>query len=274
MIYQRPESIKTTIDNYLKDFSNIETAKNSLFNIGAGTWEHPCWTNLDLPAQTPAFAAIQAPCIPHDLVNQEELPIPSDSVYAFYCSHVIEHLPEFAVNRLMKEVYRCLKKGGVFRIVTGPCADLDWSALLRNDLNWWFWHEQNEFKSCSGKDSRTMTIFERWLYHLATPRSTYSDTPCERKFEGKEILELVKKNMSEPTKLWDILTESLVFDQSSPGNHISWWNYNKLSANLSNAGFCNIRRSAYGQSQFHILRDLTYFDQTYPQISVYVETIK
>ena len=43
---------------------------------------------------------------------------------------------------------------------------------------------------------------------------------------------------------------------------------------LSEAGFSVIYRSGYGQSRLWWMRDLRYFDQTYPQISVYVEAIK
>ena len=139
MIYNRPESVKTSEKDYLSFYSNKQEAKNRQFNIGAGIWEHPFWTNLDLPAQSEAFAAIQAPCIHIDLVKDKELPIPADSVDNFYCSHVVEHLPETAVQNILLNTYRCLRKGGCVRIVTGPCADLDWQALRRGDINWWFW---------------------------------------------------------------------------------------------------------------------------------------
>lgn len=274
MIYSRPHSIQIPIDHYINEYANQDAAKACLYNIGAGTWVHPCWSNLDLPAQTPAFAAIQAPFIPHDLVNQTELPIPTQSADAFYCSHVVEHLPEFAVVNLMKEAFRCLKNGGVFRIVTGPCADLDWQALLRSDKNWWFWNDSIDFKESIEKDKGPMTIYDRWLYHIATARSLYSDSPCDKKYSSVEIAELVSTHKSKPQVLWDLLTKSLNFNKSSPGDHMSWWNFEKLSAHLIESGFTNVRRSAYGQSHLFWMRDLEYFDQTYPQISVYLEATK
>jgi hypothetical protein len=276
MIYNRPESIITTTDDYVREFGSEEEARRRLFNIGSGTWSHECWSNLDLPAQSPEFAAIQAPCIPHDLVSQSSLPIPSDSVQVFYCSHVVEHLPYWAVVNLMREAVRCLRPGGVLRIVTGPCADLDWHALLRNDSRWWFWELGGNVSrtACGSAGAGAGSIYDRWLHHIATPRSPLSLTPCERKYGGEEIRELVDAHRSRPQALWNLLTESLPFDSHSPGDHISWWNFDRLSQTLLEAGFGSVRRSGYGQSSVLLMRDLRHFDQTYPQISVYIEAVR
>lgn len=274
MIYNRPHSIEIPIDQYITEFGSEKEEKLRFFNIGSGTWSHSCWSNIDLPAQTPAFAKIQSPCIHHDLVTQSELPIQSASVRAFYCSHVIEHLPEYAVENLIIEAFRCLEIGGVFRIVTGPCADLDWAALLRGDKQWWFWYDDPKFRETVEKEKGPMDIYERWLYHIATPRSLYSPTPCYQKYSSSEIAALVNTYKAAPQDLWDFFTSSLEFSKCSPGDHLSWWNYDKLNFKLLQAGFTNVYRSGYGQSQLPFMRDLVYFDQSYPQISVYAEATK
>ena len=273
-IYQRPHSIEVSESDYLNTYSSTEEAKSRLFNIGSGSWSHPCWTNVDLPPQSEAFAAIQAPCIHHDLVAESALPLPSDSVDAFYCSHVVEHIPESAVFNFMRESFRCLRKGGVLRIVTGPCADLDWYAMLRNDFDWWFWMNEEDFAKTVERDHPPMTIYDRWLYHVATPRSTYSKTPSDKKFNASELRELVAQHRDNPEPLLDMLTQPLPFNYDSPGNHISWWNFAKLERFLRRAGFTTVFRSGYGQSTTRFMRDLRYFDQSYPQISVSVEAIK
>ena len=269
-IYNRPESVEIPLESYLAVYGSEEAARARLFNVGAGVWSHPCWTNLDLPPQSEAFARIQSPCVFHDLVAQRELPIASATVDAFYCSHVVEHIPTDAVLDLMRETYRCLRPGGVFRIVTGPCADLDWQAMQRGDRGWWFWMDDVDFASSVEGDAGPMTIHERWLYHLATPRSTYSRTPCAQKFGGHELADLVAQHREDPRPLLDMLTD-LPFSYQSPGDHISWWNYDKLASFLQRAGFSQVARSAYGQSIAPIMRDVRHFDRTYPQISVYVE---
>ena len=273
MIYNRPTSIEVKKDEYIKSFGSVENAKQKFYNIGAGTWEHPCWNNIDLPAQTPEFAAIQAPCINHDLVKNEKLPINSNSVEAFYTSHVVEHIPDFANKNLFKEAYRCLNSGGVFRISTGPCADMDWQAILREDENWWYFYDK-EFERSLVKQSRPMTVYDKWLFHLSTPNSVFSSTESENKYSSEEIKKLINENLNSRDKLLNYLTKDVIFDIDAPGNHVCWWNYNKLNEYLTDAGFSNIYRSGYGQSRLSWMRDLRYFDQTYPQISVYVEAVK
>jgi SAM-dependent methyltransferase len=273
-IYQRPHSVEVAPDVYLARYGSADTAKQRLFNIGAGSWSHPYWTNVDLPAQTAAFAAIQAPCLHHDLVASPALPFESGSVDAFYCSHVVEHLPESAVENLINEAHRCLAPRGTCRIVTGPCADLDWSAMRRGDRDWWFWMNEPDFAASIEGARGSMTIYDRWLYHLATPRSVYSPTPCDAKFDGSQLQALVTEHTTDPRGLLDLMTEGLAFSYTSPGDHISWWNYPKLEAFLRRAGFASVVRSGYGQSSVDLMRDLRYFDQTYPQISVYAEAVK
>jgi predicted SAM-dependent methyltransferase len=51
------------------------------------------------------------------------LPFPDASVDVFYSHHVIEHFPDSCLPLHFKEMYRCLKPGGVFR-VGGPNADM------------------------------------------------------------------------------------------------------------------------------------------------------
>jgi SAM-dependent methyltransferase len=272
MIYVRPASIEILTTDYISIYGDKELAKQKLFNIGAGAWRHDYWTNIDLPAQTEAFAAIQEPCIYHDLIKQKSLPIPNEGADVFYCSHVVEHLPDDIVLNLMKEANRCLSTGGLFRIVTGPCSDLDWNALLRMDEKWWYWFQ--ELNKSSKKDMQTMTIYDKWLYSVATARSPWSESNCDRKYSSNEISELVKKYRDDATFLLNMLTSTLEFDYSAPGNHMSWWNSVKLINYLKQAGFKDVKKSAFGQSESALMRDLRYFDQTYPQISVYIEARK
>lgn len=274
MIYKRPDSIEISIDDYLALYGTELAAKQRLYNIGAGAWSHACWTNLDLPAQTEAFAAIQAPCIYHDLIKQSVLPISTATADAVYCSHVVEHLPDAIVKNLMEEVFRCLDEGGVFRIITGPCADLDWAALMRADESWWYWFKDIDFKRSIKREMEPMTIYDQWLYSVATPRSPYSETDYAEKYNSLQVRELVEAHKNNPRYLLDMLTHSLEFSHASAGNHISWWNYDKLRDFLIEAGFTDVYRSAYGQSTSALMRDLRYFDQTYPQISVYIEARK
>jgi hypothetical protein len=186
----------------------------------------------------------------------------------------VEHIPETAMLAFMTDSFRCLRDSGMLRISTGPCPDLDRDALNRGDESWWYWFKDRDFVASIDSSLPPMSIYDYWLFSVATARSLCSATPCDKKYNKDEIASLVRSNQETPTELLGLLTDSLPFDINFPGNHISWWNFDKLRAFLWKAGFSNVRRSSYGQSTSELMRDLRYFDQTYPQISVYVEAIK
>lgn len=273
MIYKRHLSIETSNQDYEEAFGSVSNARQRCFNIGSGTWQHDGWTNIDLPAQSEAFARIQAPCLHHNLVESDDLPITPESAELLYTSHVIEHLPDLHANRLFQSAYKVLQRGGVLRVVTGPDADTDFAALQRRDANWWYFYEEEDFADAI-RELGPLSLEDRWLLHMATPRSLYSKTPCIRKFTTTEIKALVREHASDPAGARDRMTQGLEFNSRHPGDHLSWWNTEKLVRQLRVAGFEAVERSAYGQSRSEFMRDLRWFDATYPQISLYVEAIK
>lgn len=273
MIYKRHHSIEITLQDYIDYFGTLSNAKRSCFNIGAGIWRHEAWTNIDLPPQSEEFAKIQAPCIFHDLVRSDDLPILDNSAEFIYASHVIEHLPDVYANRLFVSACKAMKQGGVFRVTTGPDADTDYAALLRRDKNWWYFYDDADYASAI-MNLGPLSLTDRWLLHLATPRSNYSSAPCSRKYGSMEVEALIDKYGGDPVMVRNILTDGLEFNIHHPGDHLSWWNAEKLIRQLQNAGFGLIEKSAYGQSRSSFMRDLSHFDTTYPQISLYVEAVK
>ena len=56
--------------------------------------------------------------------------------------------------------------------------------------------------------------------------------------------------------------------------HKTWFNAEKLLEMLKLAGFEEVYKSAYMQSRSPILRNPNFFDNTHPDISVYVEAVK
>lgn len=57
-------------------------------------------------------------------------------------------------------------------------------------------------------------------------------------------------------------------------DHINWWNKDKLFRMLQEAGFEEVYLSGYGQSLSPVLRNTSYFDNTCPYLSLYVEAKK
>jgi predicted SAM-dependent methyltransferase len=79
----------------------------------------------------------------------EGTPLDDLSVDYVYCSEVIEHFPKYQARRIVKEKYRILKHGGVFRLTTP-----DIRAICNSYLSGWidvdffnsffFWVNQTE----------------------------------------------------------------------------------------------------------------------------------
>src|SRR2546423_1052615 len=63
------------------------------------------------------------------------LPFPDASVDAFYSHHVLEHLPDNRLSGHFREIFRCLKPGGVFRI-GGPNGDEAIKKFQEGDRHW------------------------------------------------------------------------------------------------------------------------------------------
>jgi len=97
-------------------------------HLGPGQRKYlPGWINVDanlLTARLDLWADLRNP-----------LPFPDNSVDAFYSYHVIEHLPDALLPAHFRELYRCLKPGGVIRI-GGPSADSAIQKFLAGDAAW------------------------------------------------------------------------------------------------------------------------------------------
>lgn len=87
----------------------------------------PGWVNVDANLVT-AKLDVWA-----DIGNK--LPFRDNTVDVFYSHHVIEHLPETRLLDHFRDMYRCLKPGGVIR-VGGPNADSAIRKLQEGDSPW------------------------------------------------------------------------------------------------------------------------------------------
>lgn len=63
------------------------------------------------------------------------IPFADSTVDAIYSHHVIEHLPDVALPSHFREMWRCLKPGGVLR-VGGPNGDSAARKLIEGDISW------------------------------------------------------------------------------------------------------------------------------------------
>jgi predicted SAM-dependent methyltransferase len=224
-------------------------------NIGSGSFRHPHWHNLDMPNNF--YGEQQLIHISHDLTSNHPFPLESGSIEIFYCSHVIEHLPDASIERMFGEVFRCLRPGGTFRIT---CPDMvsHYRALMRGDS--WFW------KQPSGWGTVQSEVEQRFLEMVATlltigPNKLTSAT-----------LRAMANEMSMEDFL-ESLCKLLPPDANArmPEGHCNWLTPDKVLRMLRSTGFDEVWESRYLQSNEPKLRSPCHFDFVCPEESMYVE---
>ncbi len=135
----------------------------------------PGWINVDanmFTGKCDVWADMRCP-----------LPFRDNTVDVFYSHHVIEHLPDLAFH--FREIYRCLKPGGVFRI-GGPNGDSAIKKFAEGDTDW-FIDFPDPRRSVGGRfenfifcRQEHLTILTySWLHELATDTGFQSLARCQ-----------------------------------------------------------------------------------------------
>ena len=94
-----------------------------LINLACGQTFDRRWTNLDHCESDEEIRS-------HDL--RKPLPFPDNHADAIYCSHFLEHLKPKASRFFLEECHRCIKPGGILRIVVPDLERLtrDYLAIV------------------------------------------------------------------------------------------------------------------------------------------------
>jgi SAM-dependent methyltransferase len=259
---------------YEKLFGQQAVAEKRFFNVGSGSFHHPLWSNIDYVSEW--YRSVQKDVIHHDLMSGEPLPIRDGHACIIYTSHTIEHVKDEAVERLFQEAYRSLMPGGYFRVTTGPDAETNYSALMRNDEDWFYWDRMYDapgtFEEIFHRPASSVPIEERWLHHVASPLAPNDRCEAARKFTAPEIRSILDRMGMEGAL--NYFTDLCEFQPDLPRLHISWWTHDKVINLMRKVGFKEVYRSGYGQSRCAPLRNTALFDNTHPQMSLYVEAIR
>ena len=262
--------------DYYREYPPESLENKRFYNIGAGSFHHPFWTNIDY--ETDHYKRKQRKGFVHyNLMEMTPLPIETDSAEIVYSSHTIEHVSDEAVKNMIKEAYRILKPGGCIRLTT-PDAWIEYQAFMKKDLSFWDWQiayysRKGKWESLYKQPLCEASIEQLFLHHFASQLCEIDvDDSAQKKYSDDEINDMFSKVSMEEGL--DFFTHQCKFNADHPGNHINWWDYNKLESFLREAGFKTIYRSGYGQSLYAPLRDVDHFDNTHPTISIYVEAVK
>ena len=256
-------------------FHSESLAARRFYNIGAGSFSHPYWTNIDYATEHYSGAQ-RNEFIDFNLMEEKPLPVGSDTAEIVYSSHTIEHISDGAVLNMLKQSYRILKPGGCIRLTT-PDMLLEYKAYKRNDIDFWYWRnwysQEGSWEKLYKVPLSEASIHQLFLEHFATQLSEISaDDSGKARFSDPQVIEIFRTLPMEEGL--DFFTKQCKYNSACPGNHINWWSQKKLISFLQAAGFSESYGSGYGQSLFPPLRNTVLFDSTHPQMSLYVEAIK
>jgi SAM-dependent methyltransferase len=264
-----------TLHDY-DEFSEESLKRKRFFNIGAGRFRHPYWTNVDFATDHYADAQVGSRFLQYDLMALRPLPIEDGVAELVYSSHTIEHVTDEAVRNMLRESYRVLKPGGGIRL-TAPDAWLDLEAYRKNDIGFWYWADMysapGTWESHYKIPLSEASIHQLFLHHFASQLCEIDiDGSPQKKISDSEISEYISSHHD--ASCLEYFTSQCSFSSEHPGNHINWWTREKVISFLQEAGFSTPYVSGWGQSVFPPLRDTSIFDSTHPKISLYVEAIK
>lgn len=260
------------LDLYRRIYGEDATRERRFYNVGAGTFRHPAWTNVDHESAWYGGTQIN---LEWDLLALGPFPVPDHSAEIVYTSHTIEHVTDEAVANLFRETRRVLKPGGVVR-VTAPNIDLDFRAYREGDRE----HFRHYIDRYSLPDHwRTLftqslaqaSLPQLFLIRFATNASTLHVDGAASRLSDADVDRMFRNEPYEKALDACVARCSLDVQRRFPGNHINWWNPNKVKRFLRDAGFDTVYVSAYGQSRSPVLRNTDYFDNTHPKLSLYVE---
>lgn len=234
-------------------------------NIGAGSFYHPFWHNMDTPNTFYSKEQKGHIHIDYDLKSKRSFPFKSNTLKVAYMSHVIEHLTNECVQFSCAEVYRCLQPNGYFRI-TCPDIDLEYDAYCRRD--------ETFFPCPTPWRTYSSSIEQRFLEHFATALTLeHPETKCQ-KFTDDQIRAVFSRYSKEEALAYFISQISSEPIASYPEHHVNWFNVNKLQRILKEVGFKQVYESRYGQSKCALMRNTQLFDFTAPGLSFYMECQK
>jgi hypothetical protein len=106
---------------------------------------------------------------------------------------------------------------------------------------------------------------------IATSRSPFVSVEGEKVTAAEAEKEIANRKRED---FLDWLVLPCHFRGDQPGLHMNWWTFEKCKKTLMEAGFDRAYRSTYGASLAAPLQNKLYFDNTRPEMSLYVDALK
>ena len=275
----RIENVDYELNLYEKIFAKKSIQDKRFYNVGAGNFSHPYWTNIDYFSDWYQLNEdLTKNGINYDLFSLKPIPVDSDSAEIVYTSHTIEHIKNDNAQHLFNESFRMLKKDGYIRI-TCPDIDLHYAAYIKKDFHFFYWRSWYEnikdYQRIFLNSSLTKASIEQlFMQRFATAATMIHVDGIEQSIDDNHFKKIINEMELEEALDYFCNMCPVEIQKKYPGNHTNWWNRQKVISMLEKSGFKNIYISGYGQSKSSVLRNTMLFDNTHPKISLYIEAQK
>jgi predicted SAM-dependent methyltransferase len=192
-------------------------------NIGSGGESYPFFINLDLPSDHYKERHKKHKFIPYDL-SKDKLPYENNTVSNIFCSHVIEHCEDSAVNKLFYECIRVLKKKGVFRITCPDSKFLFDVSSFENE----YWHRiKNQKEEWYGRESSSVSNHDCFIGAISTNKLSLDKNTYDKLYS-----EVKKMDYFDAVRF---LTKKNKVNPNSVGNHINYFDFEKIQTMVKDA---------------------------------------
>lgn len=245
-------------------YSRLASANNICFlNLGSGFFSHPLWSCIDLPAKSSIYKAIQGKIrrdfLPADLnIDSLKSLFKPDTFQAIYSSHTLEHLSRPVLRSLFIDIHCILKMNGVFRICVPDLQSL--FNVLKHLL-------------CPSNDQILFFIKESYtpLYAFLATLPTHESTGMLLEIMSFVRRSSLHESLDYIARLYDSLNVSCEFP---PDFHISYPTAPFLTELACEAGFSCSYVTCKAMSSSPVFANKYLFDNTIPDMSLYMEFIK
>ena len=243
---------------------NSYNESNNL-NVGAGNYIIPNFKSLDFysPHYYKNKQEFLKKRIEYD-IRKNNIPFEDFTVDNIYISHVIEHLENKYVENFVEESFRVLKSGSVLRIA---CPDAKFLYNVSKFSNS-YWEWRKDWFESRGLNWNKIKKEDCFIRELATPKLS-----CYEKHVKNFIEDSSSIFEDDYQTIISFLEKDLYFRYKNPGDHINCWDFKKLYELGIKVGFKHIIESKYRGSVSSIMQS-QYFDQTCPNMSLYVDMVK
>jgi len=170
-------------------FANTEVAPALLrkLHVGCGKIKLPGWLNIDVEPGSDLVIDVRG-----------GLPFGDNSIDFIYNEHFIEHLIYEEGEKVLREFWRCLKKGGVMRIAT---PDLDFLVrIYKKDFKNQDWFPAG-FEFVKTKGIAMNMAFRWWGHEYIYNEEELRNQLSKAGFQNIKRCELYKSDYSELSNL-------------------------------------------------------------------------